>query len=199
MKLLITAFDPFGGSEENASLELLRALPETLEGAEIVKLVLPTVFRRSGEKAIQRAEEVRPDAIVCMGQAGGRRAITPERVGLNLMDARIPDNDGFQPVDEPILPGGPAAYFSTLPIKPMAAAIRAAGVPAEISNTAGTFVCNSLFYQMRHYTETRCPEVPCGFIHVPLLKDLPLPDGLRGLKAALGMIAKYLQKRNERA
>lgn len=188
MKLLVTAFDPFGGSETNASLELLRALPDTLGGAELTKLILPTVFRRAAELAILRAEEDLPDAIVCLGQAAGREAITPERVGINLMDAAMPDNAGYQPADESILPEGPAAYFSTLPIRPMTAAIRGAGVPAAVSNTAGTFVCNSLLYEMRHYTETRHPRVPCGFIHVPLLKDLPLDGALRGMTAALGVL-----------
>ena len=188
-KILITAFDPFGGSETNASLELLRALPERLGSTELVKLVLPTAFRRAAALAVRTAEEVRPDAIVCLGPAAGRTAVTPERVGINCMDASIPDNDGNQPSDEPILPLGPAAYFSTLPIKGMTAAIREAGVPAAVSNTAGTFVCNSLLYELRHYAETRCPQVPCGFLHVPLPEDLPTGDALRGLLAALEVLA----------
>ena len=148
MTILITAFDPFGGDEANISQQLLEALPEELDGAALRKLLLPTVFGAAAERAVAEAERIRPDAIVCLGQAGGRTAITPERVGINCMDASLPDNAGRQPRDEAILPGG-AAYFATLPLRDMAEAIRAAGVPAQISNTAGTLcatVCSSLLH-----------------------------------------------------
>lgn len=175
MKILVTAFDAFGGEATNAVQEVLAALPSP-GNAEIIKLTVPTVFRRAAAVAVQEAERCRPDAILCLGQAGTRSAVTPERVAINVMDARIPDNEGAQPVDEPILPGGPAAYFSTLPVREMVAAIRAAGVPSELSNTAGTFVCNSLMYAMLHYTHTNCPDIPCGFLHVPRL-DTQAADG----------------------
>ena len=191
MTILITAFDPFGGGAVNISQELLEALPEELDGAVLHKLLLPTVFGKAAERAILEAERIRPDAIVCLGQAGGRTAITPERVGINCMDASLPDNAGQQPRDEAILPDAPAAYFATLPLRAMAEAIRAAGVPAQISNTAGTFVCNSLLYAMLHFTASAAPELPCGFLH------LPCPDAapglsrealLRGLIAALRVL-----------
>ena len=195
MTILVTAFDPFGGDEANISQQLLEALPEELDGAVLHKLLLPTVFGKAAERAIAEAERIRPGAIVCLGQAGGRTAITPERVGINCMDASLPDNAGRQPRDEAILPGGPAAYFSTLPLRAMTEAIRAAGVPAQISNTAGTFVCNSLLYAMLQYTAAS-PELPCGFLH------LPCPDAasglsrealLRGLIAALRVLTQKRQ------
>lgn len=169
MKILVTSFAPFGGDAENASQEVMNALPDRLGDAALEKLCLPVAFGRAAELALAQAERVRPDAIVCLGQAGGRAAITPERVAINVMDARIPDNDGFQPVDAPVVPGGPAAYFSTLPIRAMAEAMRAAGADAQISNTAGTYVCNSLMYAVLHGMNARRPGLPCGFIHLPYL------------------------------
>lgn len=192
MTILVTAFDPFGGEETNASLEVLKALPERIGGAELVKRVLPTVFGLSARLAVDAAEELRPDAVVCLGQAGGRKAITPERVAVNLMDAAGPDNAGNLPTDEPVVPGGPAAYFSTLPVKAMAAAARETGVPAAVSHTAGTFVCNSLMYAMLHYAAEKCPDLPCGFIHVPRPGEGLNPEDLtRGVAAALGVLPKY--------
>ena len=143
-------------------------------------------------------EREAPDAVLCLGQAGGRAAITPERVAINVDDARIPDNAGEQPVDRPTVPGGPAAYFATLPVKAMAEAIRAAGVAAEVSNTAGTFVCNHLMYAVLHLLAERYPGVRAGFMHVPFVPEqtgdkpgqpsMPLADMVRGLTAAVGAI-----------
>ena len=194
MTILLTAFDPFGGESVNASQEALEALPDSLAGITLHKLLLPTVFRLSGEQAIAAAERIKPDAILSLGQAGGRKALTPERIAVNLMDARIPDNAGFQPTDEPVVPGGPAAYFSTLPVKRMAAAINAAGLPAQVSNTAGTFVCNSLMYTLLRWAATHAPEVRCGFLHLPLAAGLDRYAALRGLEAALEVL---IQNRNE--
>ena len=189
MTILVTAFDPFGGEETNASLEVLKALPERIGGAELVKRVLPTVFGLSAQLAREAAEELRPDAVVCLGQAGGRKAVTPERVAVNLMDAAGPDNAGNLPVDEPVVPGGPATYFSTLPVKAMTAAVRETGVPAAVSCTAGTFVCNSLMYAMLHYAAEKCPDLPCGFIHVPRPGEGLSPvDLARGVAAALAAL-----------
>lgn len=189
MTILLTAFDPFGGEAVNASQEALEALPDSVAGMMIEKRILPTVFRASGELAIRTAEDIRPDAILALGQAGGRRALTPERIAVNLMDARIPDNDGFQPTDQPVVPGGPAAYFSTLPVKEMVRAITEAGVPAQVSNSAGTFVCNSLMYALLHWAAARSPGTRCGFLHLPLLKDLEKASAVRGLTAALSALA----------
>ena len=130
--------------------------------------------------------------MLCVGQAGGRAAITPERVAINLMDARIPDNAGFRPVDQPVVPGGPAAYFATLPVRRMAETIEKAGLPAQISNTAGTYVCNCLLYTLLHTAAVEYPGMPGGFIHVPYaLEQLPgKPEGIPGL--ALQQITRGL-------
>ena len=165
MPILITAFSPFGGDALNASQEILNALPETLGGVRLEKRLLPVSFRSAPRLALEAAGRLHPEAIVCLGQAAGRDAVTPERVAVNLMDAAIPDNDGFQPVDEPVIPNAPAAYFSTLPVKAMVEAMQRVGVPARLSDTAGTYVCNALMYAILHQTK----DVPCGFIHVPYL------------------------------
>ena len=192
MTILLTAFDPFGGEDVNASQEALEALPDRVAGAELIKLLLPTVFRAAGEQALEAAERTGPDFILSLGQAAGRRALTPERVAVNLMDARIPDNAGFQPTDEPVVPGGPTAYFSTLPVKAMVRAMEAAGVPAQLSLSAGTFVCNSLMYTLLHWAAVKAPEVRCGFLHLPLPGDLGRNDALRGLEAALEVLSGKL-------
>lgn len=200
MKLLVTAFDAFGGDRVNATEEVLRELPDTIAGAQIVPLLLPTVFGRAAELAAAEAERICPDAILCLGQAATRNAVTPERVAINVMDARIPDNDGAQPVDEPVVSGGPAAYFSTLPVKAMVEAVRAAGVSAELSNSAGTFVCNSLMYAMLHHTHTRRPGVPCGFLHIPALRAQPgdpgvsKEDAVKAVAASIEAIIKNIPK-----
>ena len=179
-KLLITGFDPFGGEPVNPAYEAVRLLPDVVAGIKLCKLEVPTEFVRSG--AVLR------NALA----AGGRAAITPERVAINLMDARIPDNAGFQPVDQPVVPGGPAAYFATLPVRRMAEAIEKAGLPAQISNTAGTYVCNCLLYTLLHTAAVEYPGMPGGFIHVPYaLEQLPgKPEGTPGL--ALQQIAQGL-------
>ena len=167
MPILVTAFTPFGGDALNASQEILNALPDVLSGVRLEKRLLPVSFRAAPQIAAEAAASLRPEAIVCLGQAGGRDAVTPERVAVNLMDAKIPDNDGFQPVDEPVIPNAPAAYFSALPVKAMVEAMQRIGVPARLSNTAGTYVCNALMYAMLHQAK----EIPCGFIHVPFLAE----------------------------
>ena len=201
MSILITAFDPFGGEETNASMELLRALPETAGGVKLEKRLLPTVFGRSAELAIAAAEELRPDAVVALGQAAGREAVTVERLAVNLMDASSPDNEGKAPVDAPVVPGAPAAYFATLPVKAMRDAMLAAGTPAALSCSAGTFVCNNLMYALLHYAARRRPGLPCGFIHLPRLAEQtgrasgptrPKETGLRGLTTALEALAQAL-------
>ena len=167
MTILITAFDPFGGGETNASMEVLRALPERIAGAAIRTLIVPTVFGLSARLAAEELDRCGADGVICLGQAEGRTALTPERVAVNVMDARMSDNAGYQPADEPVVPGGPAAYFSTLPIRAMAEAMNAAGAPAAVSNTAGTFVCNDLMYTLLYVLEREFPTSRGGFIHVP--------------------------------
>ena len=194
MKLLITAFDAFGGDEDNISQTVLEALPEHVGETKVCKLLLPTVFGIAAERAIAAAEALQPDAIVCLGQAAGRQAITPERAAVNRMDASMPDNAGRQPRGEAIEPGGPAVCFSTLPNEAMAEAIRAEGVPAALSDSAGAFVCNSLLYAMLRWAARQGREIPCGFVHLPRLDEALPPDSLtRSLTAALRVVV-----RNER-
>ena len=173
-KLLITGFDPFGGESINPSWEAVKLLPDEIGEYTLYKLQIPTVFGVAAEKLLEKAEGIQPDVIISVGQAGGRVAVTPERVGINVRDARIADNAGTIPADEAIISGGPDGYFSTLPVKAMIAAITEAGLPAAISNTAGTFVCNDVLYTMlHHYRDT---HVRCGFIHVPYLPQQGEPN-----------------------
>ena len=169
MKVLLTAFDPFGGESINPAFEAVRLLPDTIEGATIVKLEVPTIFREALDVLDEALERERPDIAIAVGQAGGRFDVTPERVAINVDDARIADNAGNQPVDEPIYPDGPNAYFATLPIKAMVAAIREAGLPSSVSNSAGTFVCNHLMYGLLYAADKKYPDMRGGFIHVPFL------------------------------
>ena len=195
MKLLLTAFDPFGGDTVNPALEAVK-LVGVVAGVDIIKLEVPTVFGTSVDTVITAMEAHLPDAVLCVGQAGGRAGLTPERIAINIDDARIPDNDGQQPVDRPIAADGPAAYFSTLPVKAMTAAIREAGLPAELSNTAGTFVCNHLMYGILHHLAKYHPAIRAGFLHVPFLPtqgspNLPLEDIVRGIEAAITAIRDH--------
>jgi pyroglutamyl-peptidase len=152
MRLLITGFAPFGGEEINPSWEAVRALPERILEYELTKLRLPVVFGEAAKIAIAEAEKIRADVVLCIGQAGGRAEVCPELVGINLKNATIPDNGGNQPKDEPIAEGGDAAYFSTLPVRKIADAISAAGIPSRLSYSAGAYVCNELLYSLlRHF------------------------------------------------
>lgn len=195
MSILVTAFDPFGGEAVNPAQLAVEALPDQIGGHTIVKSVIPTIFGASAEKVISLMDALSPDAVVCVGQAGGQDTITPERVAINIMDATIADNAGVIPADIPIVPDGPAAYFSTLPVKAMVAAMEAAGIPARLSNTAGTFVCNQLLYRCLHHAATHMPDCRCGFIHVPYIPDqtvdkpsMKLEDIVKGLAAAIAAI-----------
>ena len=202
MKILLTAFEPFGGEKVNPSLEAARDVPGTVGGARIVLRTVPVTFAGAADAVIRAIRAERPDAVLCLGQAGGRAALTPERVAINLDDARIPDNGGACPKETPIDPDGPAAYFSTLPVRAMAERIRAAGIPAEVSCTAGTFVCNHLMYAVLRYADTEAPGLAAGFMHVPYLaeqvKDRPGVPSLtkaeiaRGIAAALEAAAESL-------
>ena len=164
MKLLLTAFDPFGGESVNPALEAVKIVQEQVGTVSVVKLEVPTVFGKSIETVAKAIEEHRPDAVLCIGQAGGRYGLTPERVAINLDDARIKDNEGNQPIDTEIFADGEPAYFATLPIKAMVQAIREAGFPASVSNTAGTFVCNHLMYGVLYTLAKSYPGVRGGFM-----------------------------------
>lgn len=167
MKVLITGFDPFGGETINPAFEAVKQLPDTIVGADIVKLEVPTVFHKSIKVLQEAIERERPEIVICVGQAGGRFGITPERVAINQDDARIPDNEGKQPIDEKIFADGANAYFTKLPIKAIVEKIKAAGIPAAVSNSAGTFVCNHLMYGLLYLVEKEYPTIRGGFIHVP--------------------------------
>ena len=173
-KLLITGFDPFGGETVNPAWEAVKKLPDRITDYTLYKLEIPTVFGLAAETVLAKATDFQPDVILCIGQAGGRAAVTPERIAVNIRDARIPDNAGNQPGGEQIAPDGPAAYFATVPVKKMAAAIENAGIAATVSNSAGAFVCNDTLYSLLHnYAHT---DVKVGFIHVPYLPEQGQPN-----------------------
>ena len=193
-KLLITGFDPFGGETINPSWEAVRLLPERIGNCILTKLEIPTEFHRAARTVLAAAEELQPDAILCVGQAGGRAGVTPEVVGINLREARIPDNAGAQPVNEPVVTAGPAAYFATLPVREMVEALRGAGIPASLSYSAGAFVCNDVLYSVLHrYSGT---QTLAGFIHVPFLPEqakegvasMPLETIAKALEIAIEQI-----------
>ena len=204
MKILVTGFDPFGGEKINPALEAVKSLPSEIHGAEIHWVEIPTVFYKAAE--VLEAEIVRyqPDVVLCIGQAGGRASLTPERVAINQDDARISDNQGNQPIDTPIRLDGQAAYFSTLPIKAMVQAIKEEGLPATVSNTAGTFVCNHLMYQALYLADKKFPHMRAGFMHIPYMTEqvinkpntasMNLTDIVRGIEAAIGAIVDYKDK-----
>ncbi len=190
-KLLITGFDPFGGASVNPAREAVMALPDVVGDYALTKLEIPTVFGLAAETVLRAAEALCPDVILCVGQAGGRAAITPEVVAINLREASIPDNLGYTPQNQPVVAHAPAAYFSTLPVRAMAEGVKAAGIPCSLSYSAGVFVCNDLLYTLLHHydgTDTRV-----GFVHIPYLPEqagegvasLPLEDAVRGLTAAI--------------
>ena len=190
-RLLITGFDPFGSETVNPSWEAVRLLPEAVGAYRLTKLQIPTVFGQAAEAVLTAARELRPDVILCIGQAGGRSAVTPEVVAINLREARIPDNAGYQPVNVPVVENAPAAYFSTVPVRTMVKAIQDAGLPAALSYSAGTFVCNDVLYTLLHCFDGTQTQV--GFVHVPFLPEqakgsatcLPLPQIVQALTAAI--------------
>lgn len=171
MRILVTGFEPFGGEEINPAFEVIKKLGDEVGGAEVVKLQIPTVFHESIEKIIQGIEDYKPEAVLMIGQAGGRFDITVERIGINLDDARIADNGGNTPVDMPIDPEGLPAHFSTIPIKAIVEGIRGVKVPASISNSAGTFVCNHVLYGVLNYIYKNNMNIRAGFIHIPFLPE----------------------------
>lgn len=187
-KLLITGFDPFGGAQINPAWEAVKRLPDSIGGFDVLKLEIPTVFAVGANRVLQAADEIQPDVILCIGQAGGRGAVTPERIAVNVRDARIPDNAGNQPKGEFVASDGPAAYFATVPVAEMAEAICEKQLPGAVSNSAGTFVCNDVFYTLLH--RYRGTQTKVGFVHVPYLPEqgspsLPLEDTVAALTAAI--------------
>jgi pyroglutamyl-peptidase len=188
-KLLITAFEPFGGEEINPSWEAVSRLPDETNEYTLSKLCIPVEFGGAAKCVLRAAEELRPDVILCIGQAGGRAAITPELVAINLRYAKIPDNAAFQPKDEPVGVGGACAYFSTLPVRKMAEAIEAVGIASQVSYSAGAYVCNDLLYTLLSRFEGSQTRV--GFVHVPYSKEqnkepsMELFNIIKGLAVAI--------------
>jgi pyroglutamyl-peptidase len=173
LNVLLTGFEPFEQDPLNPSWEVARALDGWQHAGATVRAVqLPCVFGDAITRLDQALQQFQPTLVLCLGLAGGRAALTPERVAINVDDARIPDHAGRQPVDIPVVAGGPAAYFSTLPIKAMVRDMLAQGVPAAVSNTAGTFVCNHIFYALMHRLAQAGGTVRGGFMHVPTLPAL---------------------------
>lgn len=205
MKILVTGFDPFGGEPTNPAIESVKRIDDNIEGAEIIKLEIPTVFHKAADVVEEKIKEVKPDVVLSIGQAGGRYGITVERVAINQDDARIEDNEGKQPIDVAIREDGSPAYFSTLPIKAMVEEIKKENLPASVSNTAGTFVCNHIMYQDLYLAE-KYGDIKAGFIHVPYLTEqvvdkkdtasMSLEDIVKGLNAAIRAIVKYYDKQD---
>jgi len=200
-RILLTGFTPFGDETINPSWEAVRVLHDReIAGHRVVARLLPTVFAASRRELEAAVHEIQPAILLGVGQAGGRSRLSIERVAINVQDARLPDNEGAQPIDEPVMPGGPAAYFSTLPIKAMLAALQSAGLPAEVSNTAGTYVCNHVAYLMLHLA-TLTPGARAGFIHIPYLPSqaarlpgapsMAAEDVVRGLAMVLEAAATH--------
>jgi pyroglutamyl-peptidase len=195
--ILLTGFEPFGGDRTNPSEQIARALDgRVIAGQRVVGAVLPCVFGAANIEVRRLLRFHRPALVVAIGLAGNRAEITPERVAINVDDARIPDNAGKQPVDTPIVRGGPVAYWSTLPIKAVVAALRARNVPASVSQTAGTFVCNHVFYGLMHALRRR-RGVRGGFIHVPAETALPLDTMIEAIALAIKVAATT--RRDEKA
>ncbi|MCC7486276.1 MAG: pyroglutamyl-peptidase I [Burkholderiales bacterium] len=198
MKALVTGFEPFGGSAVNASAEAVRRLPARLGVLEIVTAELPTSYRRSHAALAAAIERVSPAIVLCTGQANERGALCVERLAVNLQYAETADNDGARPADTPVVPGGPAAYLATLPVRPALAALQAAGLPAQLSMSAGTFVCNHVFYHLLHGAAGSGHPRRGGFLHVPALPgaDAPgapsmaLDDIVRGIEIVLRTAAE---------
>ena len=206
MKLLLTGFEPFGGDAINPSWEAVCALDGWRFGNEVQVHVqrLCCVFGQALQELDAAIDRLKPQLVIAVGQAGGRSEITPERIAINIDDGRICDNAGCQPIDQPVVPGAPAAYFSTLPIKAIVQGLRAAGIPASVSNSAGTFVCNHLFYGLMHRL-AREPRMRGGFIHLPYLPEqvlaladapsLPLATMVEALRIALRVAAERVDDR----
>ena len=197
--ILVTAFEPFGGESMNPTERILQALPDAAGGFRLEKLVLPVEFIRAQETAFAAYDALKPRAVIMLGQAGGRSAVTPETTGKNVMNARIPDNAGFQPKGEPVVPGGPEKLPSTLPVEQIVKAVRALDIPCERSEDAGGYVCNALLYGMLNHNQG---AVPTGFIHVPYVKEqghedkpyIELRTLCRGILAAVETVAAEIRR-----
>lgn len=205
MKIVVTAFEPFGGEAINPANEALQLLEEEVQGVKIVKLVVPTVFGKAINTIETVLEKEKPNVVICIGQAGGRADITVERIAINIDDAKMADNEGNMPVDKPIIKDGPAAYFSTLPIKKIVEKIKDHGIPASVSNSAGTFVCNHLMYGLLDTIDKQKLNTIGGFIHVPYIPQqtlekintpsMSLEDITRAIRCAIEVSIEWLRSK----
>lgn len=206
MKILITGFDPFETDKINPAIEAVKKLPNEIDSAKIVKLETPTIFGKCADVVHQAIIDEQPDYVLNIGQAGGRYGITPERVAINFDDGRIADNSGYQPRNHTIHEDGQAAYFTELPVKAMAQAIKNIGLPSYVSTTAGTFVCNHIMYQVQYFIDKEFPNIKAGFMHIPFLPNqvinrantpaLSLDDDVKGITAAVKAIVEYDGKKD---
>lgn len=205
MKILVTGFDPFGNDKINPSIEVVKRLPKKILDSEIIKLELPTVFYKSGRILEEAIEQNKPDYVICIGQAGGRADITPERIAINIDDARIPDNEGQQPIDTIIKSDGENAYFASLPIKAIANKLNDKNIKSSISNTAGTFVCNHIMYTALYLCNKKYKTTRAGFIHIPYIKEqvsnkkapyMELDTLVEGLTLAIEAIIDFHNKKD---
>lgn len=209
MKILITGFDPFGNDTINPSYEAVKLLPDKILDAEIIKLEIPTVMIKSIDTVIEKIKVTEPDVVINVGQAGGRFTITPEKVAINLNDFRIPDNEGNQPSDQAIVIGGENAYFTTLPIKAMVKKMKESGIPASVSYSAGSFVCNHIMYGVLHHINQNKLPIRAGFIHIPFMNEqvldrqpapaMNLKDLAFGLEKAIEAVVENDTDLNEAA
>src|SRR3954462_14523967 len=201
MRALVSGFEAFGGARENASYAAVARLPARLGSLDIVTAMLPTSYVQSGVVLLRELERVRPALVLCVGEAGERHELNVERIAINVQDARIADNEGSQPVDVPIVNGAPPAYFATLPVRAIHTALLAAQLPATMSNSAGTFVCNHVFYTLLHYAASTRAQFNAGFLHVPAWREqaspaaanasMTLDDIVRGITIALEVSAAH--------
>lgn len=199
MKALVTGFDPFGGDEVNPSSLAVGKIKKHVGSLVVHTVELPTSYARSAEVLRAAIAKIKPDIVLCVGQAGGRTELCLERVAINVQDARIRDNDGKQPIDKPVVADGPAAHFTTLPIKACVAAMRKAGLPAAVSNTAGTFVCNHIFYALMDIAASHPTPMRGGFLHIPYVPEqaarlggapsMSVADIVRGIEIVLDVSA----------
>lgn len=203
MKMLITGFEPFGGSAVNPSQKVIDALPDGVTGIKIIPVLLPVDRDRGPAGLLAALASQQPDAVICLGEAAGRYAISIERVAINLLDFRIPDNSGHQVVDEQVVPGGPPAYFVTLPVRHIQESIQKQGIPVELSLSAGAYLCNQVLYQLLHHLSITGVNIPAGFIHLPALPEQsaarpqPIPSmslemSLHAVMTAVNVIANPL-------
>lgn len=206
MKILVTGFNPFATDKVNPAIEIVKKLPEEIAGAEIIKLEIPTEFIKCTEITHQVILEKKPDYILSIGQAGGRFAVTPEKVAINLDDGKMPDNAVYRPLNHKIRKDGQTAYFTEFPVKAIVQAIKNAGLPSYVSTSAGTYVCNHIMYQVQYFIDKEFPNLKAGFIHIPFLPNqvinrpnspsLSLIDDIRAITIAIETIINYDGKKD---